>query len=609
MRSACDRSPCECAFSYFGGALLVTLANALVLDEAEAACGPLAPGNYTISQTCTPTAGVEASIATGAGTAVSTTAGSSILSRGNNANSSLTLDTTTVNSAPPTAANAVFSNVIGAGSSNASLNVIGGASAIGVGGSGLDALAITNANSGVSAVTVGSGTSLNILNEVVGNEHDGIDVNASGGGAINILHAGSGSVAVFGGNGIWAKATGTGAVNVSVGQGVSMLTVNNDALSAGDPITDDTLPTAGIGNHAGVHTRAVAGNTSITNDAELQSVGMNAFGIFAESGAGSVTLQNSGKITTNGLNGFGIRAFSTTGDINIINNGAVTATGAAGHGIYANDNVGATGSISVENNASITVGSALNTAGSRAIYVIKRGTGDATVTGSGNINVLGGLDTTRAYGIIISAEANNVLVDYSGAISASGFGAGGIRVDSTAGNVRIDYSGNRIETFNSNANGIYASTQSSTGTVDVNASGTIITHSNAGPRDGSGIGSFGIQALTGAGNVSAVFTGPLIDVNGSGAAILAGNAFNSGTGLGTINVGNSGELIARGNQQRGIRTLSSSGEQSIINTGSIQTLGASDSQGILAEAAGTATILVTNCSMSLSVTTIPGSVD
>lgn len=38
------------------------------------------------------------------------------------------------------------------------------------------------------------------------------------------------------------------------------------------------------------------------------------------------------------------------------------------------------------------------------------------------------------------------------------------------------------------------------------------------------------------GNISATFTGPLIDVNGSGEAILAGSAFNSGTGLGTLNI-------------------------------------------------------------------------
>lgn len=573
--------------------IAIAIANALILNDAQAACGPLAAGAYSVSQTCLPAAGVDASITTQPGTTITTTAGSSLLSRGNNANSTLSLSGTTINSTPPTAANAVFANVIG-GSGNAGLTLDGGSNTVSVAGSGLDALAITNAGTGSSTFSVTSGTTLNILNTVVGNEHDGIDINGSGGGAINLSHQGSGQITVSGGNGIWTKATGTGATNVNVGAGVNILVNNDDALSAGPPIGDETLPTAGIGNHAGVHTRAINGDTTVVNAASLQSVGMNAFGIFTEGGSGNTSLTNSGTISTNGLNGFGIRSFSTVGNIAIVNNGAITTTGGAAHGIYANDNVGATGSISIENNAELNVGSTANTAGSRAIYVIKRGTGDVSVSGSGNINVFGSPNTTRAYAIIVSAENNNALIDYSGDLFASGFGAGGIRVDSTGGNVQVNYRGDRIETLHSNANGIYASTQSPTGTVNVDAGGTIITHSDAGTGDGSGIGAFGIQALTLGGDVGIRFTGPLIDVNGAGAALLAGNAFNGGSGLGTISISNSGELVARGDQQRGIRTLSVSGAQNIVNTGAIQTFGASNSQGIVAQASAAADVTVNN---------------
>jgi autotransporter family porin len=573
----------------------IAIANALCLPEAQAACGPLAAGAYNLSQTCAPLAGAEATLSTQAGTTITTTAGSAVLSRATNNNASISLSGTTIDSTPPTAANAVFTNVLGPGGpGSASLTVDGGVNTVNVGGSGLDALAITNVNTGLSSVTVTSGTTLNILNTVVGKEHDGIDVTGTGGGAINVNHQGSGQITLLGGNGIWTKAIGSGDNNVSVGSGVSIQVNNDDALSAGDPILDDTLPTAGIGNNAGVHTRAINGNTTVDNAATLTGRGMNAFGVFTEGGTGNTRLHNSGSITTDGLNGFGIRALSTTGSIAVVNDGAITTTGGAAHGIYANDNAGATGSISIENNAPIIVGSTANTAGSRAIYIIKRGTGDATVTGNGDLTVLGNPDTTRGHGIIISAETNNVVVDYSGNITASGFGAGGIRVDSTGGNVRIDYSGNRIETFNGSANGIYASTQAPTGTVDINAGGTIITHSNTGAADGTGIGSFGLQALTLGGDVNVAFTGPLIDVNGSGAAILAGNAFNSGSGVGAINVNNSGQLNARGDQQRGIRTLSTSGTQTIVNSGAIQTLGASNSQGILAEASGAASLSVNN---------------
>jgi autotransporter family porin len=593
MQRVCEHSIGGFAPHLLRSAVVVAMANALMLTDAQAACGPLAAGAYNVSQTCMPAVTVDAAISTQAGTSITTTAGSSLLSRGNNANTTLTLSGTTIDNTPPTAANAVFANVIGS-TGNADLSVNGGTNTVNVGGSGLDALAITNAGSGSSTFSVSSGTTLNILNSVVGNEHDGIDINASGGGAINLSHQGSGQITLLGGNGIWTKATGSGESNVNVGAGVSILVNNDDALSAGLPIIDDTLPTAGIGNHAGVHTRAVNGNTTVVSAASVQAIGMNAFGLFTEGGAGNTRLTNNGTLSTNGLNGFGIRSFSTVGSIAIVNNGAITTTGGAAHGIYANDNVGGSGSISIDNNAPITVGSTANAAGSRAIYIIKRGTGDATVTGSGNLTVLGSPNTTRAYGIIVSAENNNVLIDYSGDIFASGFGAGGIRVDSTGGNVRVNYSGDRIETLHSNANGIYVSTQAPTGTVDVNAGGTIITHSDAGSGDGTGIGSFGIQALTLGGNVGVTFTGPLIDVNGAGAAILAGNAFNAGSGVGTLNVSNSGELIARGDQQRGIRTLSVSGSQTIVNSGAIQTLGASNSQGILAQASGAASLSLTN---------------
>jgi autotransporter family porin len=578
---------------FIRSALLVAMANTLMLADAQAACGPLAAGAYNVSQTCLPAAGVDASISTQSGTTITTTAGSSLNSRGNNANTTLTLTGTTVNSTPPTAANAVFANVIGT-TGNASLSVNGGTNTVNVGGSGLDALAITNASAGSSTFSVSAGTTLNILNTVVGNEHDGIDINASGGGTINLNHQGNGQITLLGGNGVWTKATGSGETNVNVGSGVNILVNNDDALSAGLPIIDDTLPTAGIGNHAGVHTRAVNGNTTLINAANVQSIGMNAFGLFTEGGTGNTRLTNSGNLSTSGLNGFGIRSFSSVGSIAIVNDGAITTTGGGAHGIYANDNVGGSGSISIENNAAINVGSTANTAGSRAIYVIKRGTGDVAITGSGNIKVLGDINTTRAYAIIVSAENNYVLIDYSGDLFASGFGAGGIRVDSTGGNVQVNYRGDRIETLHSNANGIYASTQSPTGTVNVNSGGTIITHSNTGSGDGTGIGAFGIQALTLGGDVGVVFNGPLIDVNGQGAAILAGNAFNSGSGLGTLNVSNSGELIARGNQQRGIRTLSVTGAQSVVNSGAIQTFGASDSQGILAQASGAANLTVSN---------------
>ncbi|TLP69750.1 autotransporter outer membrane beta-barrel domain-containing protein [Pseudomonas nitroreducens] len=577
--------------------LSIAVAGAMLLlpsfQRAEAACGTLNSGTYSAVQSCTPGAGVDALIATLDGTSITTSAGVPLLSRASNASATLSLTGTSITSTPPTAVNAVLAQVTGTATpGSASLVVNGGVSSITLSGSGQDALGVSNAGAGNLAVNVTSGTTLNITNRVTGTEHDGIDVNGSGGGNISFTHAGTGSILTYGGNNIWLKAAADGNVNATVGAGASLTVDNNDPLSAGDPnIGDESNPTAGTGNHAGVHARAVNGIITVSNAATIRAMGTNAFGIFTEARTGATSVTNSGEISANGTNGFGIRSNSTTGSIDVVNTGNITTTGEGGHAIYVNDNVGATGNISIRNDAVLEVGSDANIAGSRAINLMKRGTGDTTVTGSGDIIVHNGLNSSRAAGIIIAATGK-VLVDYSGDISASGPGAGAIRADSTGGDVQVNYSGERIETFHTNANGIYASTTQ--GTVRINASGSITTHSATASGEGTGIGSFGLQALSGGDDVSVTFTGSRIDVNGSGAAILAGNAFNAGTGTGALNVDNSGELIARGNSQRGIRTLSVTGEQTIVNHGAITTHGDTDSQGILALASGAASVSVQN---------------
>ena len=91
MKSARDHFRVGFAPHFKRSALLVAMANVLTLADAQAACGPLAVGTYNVSQTCTPAANVDASISTQAGTAITTTAGSSVLGRGNNANSTVAL--------------------------------------------------------------------------------------------------------------------------------------------------------------------------------------------------------------------------------------------------------------------------------------------------------------------------------------------------------------------------------------------------------------------------------------------------------------------------------------------------------------------------------------
>lgn len=438
-------------------ALALAVVLPLLPESAQAACGQQT-GVYTTTQTCTPPGGTPAQITTSPGTQVTTTAGNALLSRSTNAASTIVLDGTRIQSTPTTAASAVQAQILGgnSGPGQASISFQGASSSIRLAGAGQDAVAIINTNAGTSSLVVQAGTQVDIENRVPGTERDGIDINASGGGDISFQHAGSGSMLTYGGNNIWLKATANGNINATVGSAVSLTVDNNDPLSGGDPnIDDENDPQAGTGNHAGLHTRAINGDSTVSNAASIRGLGLNAFGIFTEGGTGTTRLDNTGSITTNGQNGFGIRALSTTGSIQVLNSGNITTTGDNGHAIYVNDNVGATGDISIQNDGDLVVGNATDLIGSRGIYVIKRGTGNFSLTGSGNITVVNGAASTRAAGIIVTA-AQDAQVNYSGDIITSGPGAGAIRLDSTDGDVTVNYTGNKLETLSTNANGIYA---------------------------------------------------------------------------------------------------------------------------------------------------------
>ncbi len=557
----------------------VMLLCAPATPAAIGGCG--ADSGDLVSVSCAPAAtGTAATVTTATGTTVATPSGSSIRAAAKGADASVSLAGTTVTNSGAAGAVGVQAQVT-AGVGNASVVFDAGVNTITMQGSSQDGVGLSNVSTGTSSIVVKAGATLNINNAVTGSERDGLDINGSGGGDLSVVHNGSGTISVAGGNAVWLKAVNAGSVAVTIGNQVDLQVNKTDPASAG-------------GNFAGIHTRTTgSGNTAINNAASIQAHGPNAFGIYSEGGTGATQIVNTGAITTDGLNGFGIRSSASGSLIDISNAGAITTIGPTAHGIYANAATNSSTSIQVDNQGSLIVGSSTETSGSRAIYLTARGTGGVQVTGRGDISVLGDSGSLRGQGIIVSAENGNVGVDYSGRLTIHGSGAGGIRADSSGGNVQLNYTGAGIETFNTNGNAIYATTTSATGAINITAQGTLVTHSDAGTGDGTGIASFGLQGYSQGGNVSVVYTGPLIDVNGSGAAILASNDY-TGTGLGTLTVANSGNLIARGDRQQGIHTRSGLGSQTITNQGAIQTLGASNSSGILAEATDAAAISVDN---------------
>ena len=476
-------------------------------------------GTFT-SISCVPSSGTPAAVTTATGTTVTTASGTSIRAAADAADATVSVSGTTITNNGANGAIGVQSQVT-SGIGNASVVFAAGTGSITMQNSSQDGVSVSNVSAGTSSVSVAAGTTLNITDKVVGNERDGVDINAAGGGNVSVVHNGSGTISVAGGNALWLKAVNAGNIAVTLGNGINLSVDNTNTTSAGS-------------NHAGIHTRATGtGNITVGSAATIQDHGTNAFGIYTEAGLGATSVRNSGAITTDGLNGFGIRSTASGGAIDIRNEGAITTTGAAAHGIYANAALATNTGISVDNQGVLTVGSATEVSGARAIYLTARGTGSVLVTGNGNISVLGSAATLRGQGIIVGAETGNVGVDYSGAMTVRGLGAGGIRADSSGGNVQVNYTGSGIETFNTNANGIYATATSATGTVSIAAQGTIVTHSDAGSGDGTGIASFGLQGYSQGGDVNVSFTGPKIDVNGSGAALLAANAY-TGTGLGTL---------------------------------------------------------------------------
>lgn len=378
-------------------------------------CGTVPLGTYTTGFNCAPASGIPATIGTSSITQITTVTGAGVRAAAQNADATISVVGTSITSNVAALANGVHAQVTnGIGNANVTFS---GTNNILMGVGGDYGLFVQNNTPGSSSILVGSGVGLNIANNnSTGTERDGVEINSSGSGNATIIDNGVGSINVANGNGFWIKSANGGSVRAEAGSGVSF---NINKPSAG-------------GNNAGIHTHvAGSGDTVIVNGAAIQSSGDNAFGIYTQAESGGIAIANAGAIRTSGVNGFGIRsATSAIGDIAVSNAGAITTTGAGGHGIYLNSQGG---TISVDNNAPISVGSLSATEGSRGIYINAFVAGNINVVGSGDITVLGGLSTPRGHAIILNATTGDISVNYSGNLTSFGNGAGGIRADAILG--------------------------------------------------------------------------------------------------------------------------------------------------------------------------------
>jgi len=325
-------------------------------------------------------------------------------------------------------------------------------------------------------------------------------------------------------------------------------------------------------------TASTAGTINVANSGAIRASGITGRGISAvSSGAGPVAVENTGSVETTGTgNAHAILAQSGTidgGPTTVVNSGVLHTQGTNAYGILGQQRATTgTAAMQVENTGAITVDGG---GGARGISATNLGLGDATITGSGTINMtLAGNPAFQGFGAYAQTGMGLASVDYSGQVTTQGEDGSGLRAFALGtGSAAINYTGNRIETFGHNADAIYANTVS--GNATVKATGELVTHADA----GAGGVAFGIVAQSATGQVDIEFAGSRIDVDGTGSAAI--RAASTGTnGPGAISVRNTGALIARGGNGSGIEVTSLDGSQDITNAGNIATLGSSGSEGI-----------------------------
>lgn len=338
-------------------------------------------------------------------------------------------------------------------------------------------------------------------------------------------------------------------------------------------------------------TASTAGTITVANSGAIGAAGTTGRGISAvSSGAGPVAVDNSGSIDTSGTgNAHAILAQSGTtdgGQTTVVNSGVLHTQGTNAYGMLGQQRAATSAAaILVDNTGLITVDGG---GGARGISSANLGLGDASITGSGTINMtLAGNPAFQGFGAYAQSGAGLASVDYSGEVTTQGEDGSGLRAFALGtGGAAINYTGSRIETFGHNGDAIYANTAS--GSATVKATGELVTHANAG---GGGF-AFGIIAQSTTGQIDIDFSGTSIDVDGTGSAAIRA-ASTGANGPGAISVRNTGALTARGTNGSGIETNTLDGSHDITNAGAIITLGGAGAEGISA-IAGTGAIRVAN---------------
>lgn len=432
---------------------------------------------------------------------------------------------------------------------------------------------------GIVTTSTANGTTIDLGGDVTGTAGNGITSTVNAGG---LTITANGNAITGTADGVNATANGNGAINLTLSDvsGLNGVVVNSTVGNGAVTVTSDGLITATGG--AGVNVAANGVIDITVND--VTATGN--YGVIGVSGAGDVTATVAAGGTVVGNGGVGVQAGGAGNTLVTLGAGSnVTATNIFSYGVYS----GALGS----GNATADLGGNVLDGG----VGVFANTGDALVSGSGNVNMSAlfdavqassnsGLVTVNLSGDINSTGANAINANStSGAISVTTSGAltggaNGILASSTTGAVTINTTGGSI---GSGANGINAS---SGGLIDIN-NGAVITAGGTGIL-ASGSGGVDIDTsanVSGAVGIGATGTGAgttLVNVQAAATVTgTAGDAINTVTVTGANTVDTAGTISATGGD--GIDASSTSGLVTInANGGTID----ADGVGILAVSDG-----------------------
>jgi len=406
-------------------------------------------------------------------------------------------------------------------------------------------------------VTLNSSTG-NFGISVTGESAEGVVAYTTGGGIVNLTHAGDVTTNGREAQGVYGLVNTSG--NVTIHSTGDIITLDRQSQGViGQVLVNGNVDVTSIGNitagstgsHDSDGVRGLVrgnGNVIVNSTGEILTKGSTSRGVFSEvRGSGNATVTSNGNVSTEGATSYGILAqIYVDGDATITSTGDVSTEGSNAVGIYGD--IDGNGDLEIDSTGDVsTTGS-----DSHGIYGDVDGTGNITITSEGDVSTA----DDSSHGIYGDVASGNMSITSTGGISITGADSYGLfGIVNGDGNATINSTGD----ISTTAHGIYG---------DVNGNGDIT------------ITSKGDVATTQA-SAHAIYG----DIDGNG----------------DLEITSTGAISTTGSSSYGIfADLAGNGALSITNTGNITSTQAA---GIYVNADGTGSVAITHSGGTISGTT------